>query len=128
MYNISAKNNIRNLRKAKNITQEEMSLKMDISLTAYRDLERGKTAIINGHKSKIAQILDTTVEEILLGYQPGRTDSGILDDVRQEYGGQITILETRIDDLEKLVAYLEETVKTKNEIISMLKKSLDKQE
>ena len=128
MYNISAKNNIRNLRKAKNITQEEMSLKMDISLTAYRDLERGKTAIINGHISKIAEILDTTVEEILLGYQPVRTDSGILADVRQEYGGQITILETRIDDLETLVAYLEETVKTKNEIISMLKKSLDKQE
>ena len=32
---------------------------------------------------------------------------------------------TRISDLEKIVASLEETVESKNEIIAMLKKNID---
>ena len=128
MDNISAKDNIRNLRKARNITQEEMAHKMDMSLTAYRDIERGKTAIINPNLSKIAEILDSSIEEILLGYIPVESTSGVLEDVRQEYGGRITVMETRIVDLEKLVRSLEETVRSKNEIITMLKKSLDMHE
>lgn len=124
MDNDSIKNNIRNFRNASRLTQEDMALKMDISLTAYRDLEKGRTAIINSNLYKIAEILGASIEELLLGYKPSESTSPLLDDVKNEYGGHITNLEIRIADLEKLVRSHEETIKAKTEIIEMLKKSL----
>ena len=41
MDNNSIKENIRKIRKSKGLTQEEMAHRMGISLTAYRDLEKG---------------------------------------------------------------------------------------
>lgn len=124
MDNISVKNNIQNFRKARRLTQEETALRLEISLTAYRDMEKGKTAIINPNLTKLADILDTSIEELLLGYRPQEHDGGLLEDMRQEYGDRINILERRIIDLENLVRSHEETIRSKNEIISMLKKSL----
>lgn len=124
MDNTYIKNNIRNFRNACRLTQEEMALKMNISLTAYRDLEKGRTAMINSNLTKIAEILEVSIEELLLGYKPSETVSPLLDDMRNEYGGRITVLETRIIDLENLVRSYEETIRSKNEIIEMLKKSL----
>ncbi|MBR2129069.1 MAG: helix-turn-helix transcriptional regulator [Bacteroidales bacterium] len=124
MDNRSVKNNIQNFRKARRLTQEETALRLGISLTAYRDMEKGKTAIINPNIAKLAEILDTSIEELLLGYKPSEHNNGLLENMQQEYGGQITILERRITDLENLVRSHEETIRSKNEIITMLKKSL----
>lgn len=124
MNNSFIGNNIRNLREDRRMTQENIALKADICLTSYRDLERGRTAIINKHIPKIAEILDTSVEELLLGYKPDENNHHLLEDIANEYGGQISVLERRIADLERLVLSHEETIKTKNEIIEMLKKSL----
>lgn len=124
MDNRSIKENIRRIRKARNMTQEDMAAKLDISLTAYRDLERGSTNIMNANIFKIAELLDISVEELILGYRPVQAEGTLVEDVRAEYGGQITVMERRISDLEKLVSSLEETIITKNEIISMLKKKL----
>ena len=41
MDNTSIKNNIRKIRKARKFTQEEMAHKLGISVTAYRDFEKG---------------------------------------------------------------------------------------
>lgn len=125
MDNTSIKNNIRNKRKEKKFTQEEMAHRLGISLTAYRDFEKGGTSIVNGHIIRLADLLDTTTEELVLGYKPSQEDISTLEDVRSEYGDKISILEKRICDLEKLVRSLEETVSTKNEIIKMLRKTLD---
>lgn len=124
MDNRSAKNNILNFRKACNLTQEETALRLGISLTAYRDMEKGNTAIINPNIPRLAEILGTTTEELLLGFKPAESQAPLLEDVRHEYGGQITIMERRIADLENLVHSQEETIRSKNEIIAMLKKSL----
>ena len=97
---------------------------MGISLTAYRDLEKGETSIVNANLLKVAMLLDTTTEELVLGYRPVQMDGPGLEDVREEYIGRMTVLEKRIADLEKLIGSLEETISTKNEIIIMLKKSL----
>ena len=43
MDNSSIKDNIRKVRKARKLTQEELADRLDISLTAYRDLEKGDT-------------------------------------------------------------------------------------
>ena len=124
MDNTSIKKNIRTRRKARRYTQEEMADKMGMSLTAYRDLEKGETAIVNTNLLKIAMLLDTTSEELVLGYRPVQMEGPDLEDVREEYSGRVAALERRIADLEKLVQSMEETIATKNEIITMLKKSL----
>ncbi len=125
MDNLTIKDNIRKIRKAHKLTQEEMAHRLDISLTAYRDLEKGNTTIVNSNIMKIADLLDTSTEELVLGYRPVQATGKQLEDVQAEYGGQIDALRTRVSDLEKLVKYLEETLESKNEIIAMLKKSLD---
>ena len=124
MDNSTIKDNIRKRRKAYKLTQEEMAHKLDISLTAYRDLEKGNTNIVNANVMKIAQLLDTSAEELVLGYRPVQTPVKLLEEMRSEYGGRISTMERRIADLEKLVESLEETIKTKNEIITMLKNKL----
>ena len=124
MDNSTIKDNIRRMRKASRLTQEEMANKLDISLTAYRDLEKGSTNIVNANVIKIAQLLDTSTEELVLGYRPVQTPAKLLEDMRSEYGGRISAMQRRITDLEKLVQTLEETIKTKNEIIIMLKNRL----
>ena len=128
MDNTSIKQNIRNVRKSRNFTQEEMAFRMGISLTAYRDLEKGETSIVNTNLLKVADLLDTTTEELVLGYRPVQMTGPDLEDIKEEYSGRVSVLEKRIHDLEKLVGSLEETISTKNEIISMLKKSLDRDE
>ena len=125
MDNSTIKDNIRRMRRASKLTQEEMAHKLDISLTAYRDLEKGSTNIVNANVMKIAQLLDTSTEELVLGYRPVQTPVKLLEDMRSEYGGRISTMQRRITDLEKLVESLQETINTKNEIITMLKKSLD---
>jgi Mg2+ and Co2+ transporter CorA len=104
-----------------------MAHKLDISLTAYRDLEKGSTNIVNANVMKIAQLLDTSTEELVLGYRPVQTPVKLLEDMRSEYGGRISAMQRRITDLEKLVESLQETINTKNEIITMLKNRLDEE-
>lgn len=124
MDNTSIKQNIRNIRRSRKLTQEEMAYRMGISLTAYRDLEKGETSIVNANLLKVAELLDTSSEELVLGYRPIQMEGPGLEDVREEYLERMSVLEKRIIDLEKLIGSLEETISTKNEIITMLKKSL----
>ena len=124
MDNTTIKDNIRRIRKTRKLTQEEMALRLGISITAYRDLEKGNTSILNSNVYKIADLLDTPAEEIVLGYRPSQIEGASLKEMQQEYSGKIESLKRRIHDLEKLVLSLEETIGSKNEIISMLKKRL----
>lgn len=124
MDNTTIKDNIRKIRKMRKMTQEEMALRLGISITAYRDLEKGNTSILNSNVYRIADLLDTPAEEIVLGYKPKQIEGTSLQEVRQEYSGRIDVLEKRIMDLERLVASCEEIIISKNEIISMLKKRL----
>lgn len=132
MDNTSIKRNIRNIRMAKKMTQEEMAHRLGISLTAYRDFEKGNTAVMNANILKMARMLDTTAEELVLGYRPSLSQGKALEEAHAEYGNRITSLEDRVRDLEQLVRSKEEIIlskdeiiRTKNEIIAMLKKSLD---
>jgi transcriptional regulator with XRE-family HTH domain len=124
MDNSSIKDNIRKVRKARKITQEELADRLNISLTAYRDLEKGSTNIVNANVIRLAELLGTSTEELFLGYRPVQAPGKLLEDVRSEYGGKIESMERRIADLEKLVMSLEDTIATKNEIIALLKKSV----
>lgn len=124
MDNTSIKENIRRCRKMCNMTQEELAYLIGISLTAYRDLEKGPTAIINTNIHKIADATGSTVEEILLGFRPLPSD-GRLEEVQTEYGNRVSTLQRRVADLERIVFSLEDAIACKNEIIAMLKKNID---
>ena len=124
MDNISIKNNIRKIRKARRLTQEEMARRLGISLTAYRDLEKGATSIMNGNLTRIATLLDTSTEEIILGYRPAQVQGHTSDNTLKEYRKTIENLEQRIEDLEKTIRTQDEVIRSKDEIISMLKRSL----
>lgn len=124
MDNNSIKENIRSIRRRNGLTQEEMAHRLGISLTAYRDLEKGATAIFNSNIYKIAELTGTSTEEIVLGYRPEMPDVKI-EDEQIEYNSKMESMATRIHDLEKIVASLEETISSKNEIIAMLKKNID---
>lgn len=127
MDNISIKTHIHNLRKKKNLTQNEMANLLNISTNAYRKIEKGNTAIINAHVIRLADLMETTTEELVLGYSPTQTMDATIKEVHEEYGNKVDLLEKRIVHLEKLVDSLEETISSKNEIISMLKKMLAEQ-
>ena len=127
MDNRSIKTHIHNLRKRKNLTQHEIANLLDISTNAYREIEKGKTAIINAHVIRLADLMDTTTEELVLGYSPMQTIDATINSVREEYGCKVSQLEKRVAQLEKLTDSLEETISSKNEIIAMLKKMLAEQ-
>ena len=122
MDNTSIKENIRKIRKQRKTTQEEMAHLLGISVTAYRDLERGNTSIMNAHVLKIAELLDTSTEEIVLGYRPVQMPGKRLEEMQAEYSDRIASLEKENDYLRKLVRTLEETVATKTQLIEMLQK------
>ena len=104
------------------MTQEEMAHMLGISITAYRDLERGNTSIMNTHVLRIAELLNTSTEEIVLGYRPVQMPGRKLEEIRTEYSERVAALEKEIEYLRKLVDSLEETIATKTQIIEMLRK------
>ena len=133
MDNNSIKDNIRRIRKNRRLTQEDVAHRLGISLTAYRDLERGSTNIMNGNLCKLAEEFETSPEELVLGYKPIQQASKTLEEVKGKYQSRVTLLEKQVEDLEKLIKTLEETIASKNEIIennkeiiAMLKKELGK--
>lgn len=122
MDNTSIKENIRKIRKQRKLTQEDVAHLLGISVTAYRDLERGNTSIMNAHVLKIAEFLETSTEEIVLGYRPMQMPGRKLEEIQAEYSERIAALETENAYLKKLVKSLDETITTKNQIIEMLQK------
>ena len=127
MDNASIKNNIFNVRKSRKLTQNEIAQSLNISVNAYRAIEKGKTAIVNPHVVRMADLLELSTEELVLGYYPVQETDISIDDIKAEYGNKVNSLEEQLDRMEKLVDSLEETKATKNEIINMLKKSLAEQ-
>jgi transcriptional regulator with XRE-family HTH domain len=122
MNNSTIKDNLRRIRKERRITQEDMAFKLGISLTAYRDLERGNTSMVNANLIRSAQLLETSTEEIVLGYKPAQLSTRKLEEMESQYSGRISELEKEVEYLRKLVKSLEETVTTKNQVIEMLQK------
>ena len=127
MDNSSIKSNIHKFRKKHKYTQEEIANMIGISVTAYRELERGGTSIVNPNIVRMAELLETTTEELVLGYCPAESVDNRMEEARAEYGNKVKNLEKRVESLEKLILSLEETIASKNEIISMLKKMLVEQ-
>lgn len=132
MDNASIKSNIEKFRKASGISQSEMAERLGLSRTAYRNIEKGKTRLLSDILKRIAEELGKTTEELMLGYEPSSEGSRKLNDIREEYrtrqteqerhhSNEVASLLAQIKSLNDCVAALQDDVRTKNEIISMLK-------
>ena len=122
MDDSSIKENIKKLRKERKMTQEAIANQLGISTNAYGEIERGSTSIMNAHVLRIAKLLDTSTEELVLGYRPIQIPGKKLEEMQAEYSERIDALEKEIEYLRKLVKSLEETIATKTQIIEMLQK------
>ena len=135
MDNTSIKKNIRKVRESHKFTQEEMAHKLGMSLSAYREFEKGGTSILNDNLLKMASFLETPTEELVLGYQPKLAGGLDIKNLKKEYSDKEGILVGRISDLENLIRAKDQTIAdkddiiaSKNEIILMLKKMLAEKE
>ena len=135
MDNSSVKKNISRIRKASGISQTEMAERLGISRTAYRNIETGDTKLINDNVDRIASLLDTTSEELVLGYTPSAKDSMKVNDIQKEnalkqkemaarFETEIARQNEQINTLKEYIDALQETVRTKDEMISMLKRKV----
>ncbi len=78
--------------------------------------------MVNANLIRSAQLLETSTEEIVLGYKPAQLSTRKLEEMESQYSGRISELEKEVEYLRKLVKSLEETVTTKNQVIEMLQK------
>lgn len=62
---IALKDKIRILRTIQNLTQATMAEKLDLSVTAYQDLENGETQILSKNLTKILDVFNMNLLEFL---------------------------------------------------------------
>lgn len=105
-------------RKELGLSQEYMAEQLGISVTSYRKIESGRTQLVNRRIYDIARILDTTPEKIVFGYSSPDSRNGML---KEEYDRELENLSDRNRSLQERISILEDLVKAKDEIISMLK-------
>ena len=134
--NTKIKSHISEKRHELNMTQNEVARQVGISVTAYRDLESGKTQILNEKVQRIAQVFDISTEELVLGYTPSQEESSRLKEERQKYQDtikeklsfyeeKIELQSTVINNLHRLLEKSEEIIQNKDQIISFQKKIID---
>lgn len=126
--------NIQRIRQEKKISQKEIAERLGISRTAYVNLEKGRTRIVNENVEKFAEITGVSTAEIVLGYKiPEGLDS--LEKAQAEYGrkrkelideyeGRIEKLNRAIDELKQQVSDLRDLVETKTDLIDFYRAEL----
>lgn len=121
MDNKTVKENIYRIRKEKKITQQQMAERLGMSRNSYRRIESGDTVLVNDHIVQIANLLEMSPDELLLG-DSASDGRKILDEMRVGYAQEISDRNRTISSLEERIRLLEDLVRTKDEIITMLKK------
>jgi transcriptional regulator with XRE-family HTH domain len=125
----SVKENIKRVRKELKLTQLEMAERVGLSRNAYISLESGPTRILNDAVEKVAVIADMPLNELVTGYPAPAELKAELDRLRTDSARRIAELEALLAAREREIATLgdhieslKDTLRTKDEIISLLKK------
>lgn len=143
MDNDSIKVNIVRKRTEEGISQDEMARRLRISRNTYRSIEKGTAKVISERLNEIASSLNTSAEELVLGYKPVESNSE-MEDIRMEfdsaknryekekasliadYESRINVLTDHIASLESTISNMREIIDSKNEIISLMKREESK--
>ena len=127
--------NIARARKKSGFTQKAVAESLGISRTSYSRIEKGPTKILGRRIDKIADILNVSLDELLLGYIPDPDSAERLEHERAEYGLKKASLVAEYDEkleaasrenatLRALVDSLKETIRNQEEIIAMLRRRI----
>lgn len=143
MDNDSIKVNIVRKRTEEGISQDEMAKRLRISRNTYRSIEKGTAKVISERLNEIASSLNTSAEELVLGYKTVERNSEV-EDIRMEfdsaknryekekasliadYENRINVLTDHIASLESTISNMREIIDSKNEIISLMKREESK--
>lgn len=110
-------NKIKNIRELKNLTQEFIAEKLDVSQAAYSRMENGETKITDEKLAQIAEILEVKPEDIkafdsqkyfnsignIEGDKSGNSNSIIIEASAEEIDLIKKLYEDKINLLEKLL-------------------------
>lgn len=125
----SVKENLKRVRKGLKLTQQEMAERVGLSRNAYVSLESGPTRMLNESLERVAELAEMPVTELVTGYPAPVALQAELDAVRVGSERRIAELEALIAAREGEIAALKghiesmkDTLRTKDEIISLLKK------
>ena len=125
----SVKENLKRVRKGLKLTQQEMAERVGLSRNAYVSLESGPTRMLNESLERVAELAEMPVTELVTGYPTPVALQAELDAVRVGSERRIAELEALIAAREGEIAALKghiesmkDTLRTKDEIISLLKK------
>ena len=124
MDNQSVKNNISRIRKDRRITKKEMAERLGLSRTAYHNIENGDTKLLSENISKVADAMNVPVEEVVLGYMPREYTAHELKEIQEDYDSRLAAKDREIEMLNDVILSLKDTLRTKDEIISMLRRRI----
>ena len=125
MDDASIRNNMRKARESLGISQSEMALRLEMSLTAYHKLENGPTRIMNEHVVKFASIAGMSLDELVNGYEPIDSVEAGLDEVRVNYENtikEVEMLKAENKRLKEKIQDKEELLQTARKLISHYEK------
>ena len=112
MNNKEIKQRVERRRKELGLSQSEIAKILDISQTAYHKIERGDTSLVSERVEQLSQILKVSEEELIFGYH-----------IKTSISESNSIIEEK----NRRIAELEETIKDKNQIIRLLNDKLEGQ-
>lgn len=122
MDDVTIKNNLEKKRNELGLSQTEMARRLEISLNAYRKLEKGRTRILNEHVEKFAEKVGISVAELVNGFEPIDSVESGLNDVKESYDKKLRLLEDsylkEIAVLKAEIERLNEKIKDKDDLIN----------
>lgn len=118
--------NLERKRNELGLSQTEMARRLDISLNAYRKLEKGKTRILNEHVGRFAEETGVSVAELVNGFEPVSSFESGLNNIKEAYEKKFRALEesytSELNVMRDEIKRLNEKLKDKEEVISMNRK------
>lgn len=123
---LKVKENIERIRKEAGLSQQEMALRLGMSRTAYRKMEKGKTAILNSKLYAFCEETGVGIEEVLFG-QDWTSSSAFRETAQAEerLKAQREDYESRLEELRTKISELNGLLEEKNGIISSQKGIID---
>lgn len=124
--------NIRKIRDYRQLSQQDMAERLEMSISAYGKIERGETSIIHSKLAKIAHILEVDILELLKGdyhnsvhgFQNNASAIGMIQN-QNNYHSDNELLH-KIELLENQVKHQQEIIYSKNKEIELLNKLLER--
>lgn len=123
--------NIRKIRDFRQLSQQDMAERLDMSVSAYGKIERGETSIIHSKLSKIAEILEVDILDLLKnnyynsihGSQNNASAIGIIQH-QNNYHSDSELLH-KIELLESRLRHQQDIIESKDREIELLRKLIE---